>query len=294
MGKKDSYWFKHDSTAGRDLRIMQIKAIYGLEGIGIFWSVVEVLREQANFSWKSDESSLGILSKIIDCDKTTLKNFIADCKRIGLLNFSEDGWVFSNRLNKDMGVWTTKRDNGSGGGKAKKAAFDLKKEDNSEKIPNVVAKLQRNSSESSGIREEKRREDKEDSIYIGFVSFVNNTLNRKFTTKDSKAKRQLIARLKDGYTNEQIKIAIVNASKDSWHIENKYKYLSPEFFTRSDKIDKFLNMESVDVLPTLIDLKNPNEYVNPSDYFNEPEVNWDEYPNHPLNPQNLSSNGKSN
>jgi len=106
--KKDAYWFKHDSNASRDLKLMQIKAIYGLEGLGIFWSVLEVLREQKNFEWS--EKQLKVLSKIIDCDETKLQNFLNDCKRIELLSFEREN-IFSVRLKKDMKNWVSKKKN---------------------------------------------------------------------------------------------------------------------------------------------------------------------------------------
>lgn len=113
---KDAYWFKHDSNASRDLKLMQIKAIYGLEGIGMFWSVIEVLREQKNYSW--EESQLDIFSKIIDADSTRFSNFIADCKRIELLK-SNDGLIFSQRLMDDMAFYESKKQSGKLGGLAK-------------------------------------------------------------------------------------------------------------------------------------------------------------------------------
>lgn len=93
----------------------------------------------------------------------------------------------------------------------------------------------------SHIKEKiKRKEDIGDSVYNGYISFVNKTLGKNYRG-DSKSKRQLAARLKDGYTNLDIKKAIVNASKESFHIESKFKHLTPEFFTRADKLDKFIN-----------------------------------------------------
>lgn len=77
-------------------------------------------------------------------------------------------------------------------------------------------------------------------LYKGYVAFINKTLGKNYRG-DSKSKRQLAARLKDGYTNLDIKKAIVNASKESFHIESKFKHLTPEFFTRADKLDKFIN-----------------------------------------------------
>lgn len=120
---KDAYWFKHDSNARGDTKLMQIKAIYGLKGLGIFWSIIEVLRDQKNYSW--DEKLIGILAKMIDCDEPTMNSFITDCKRIELLTF-DCGFFYSQRLKNDMEVWETKKNNRLG----KKKITDLERNNN--------------------------------------------------------------------------------------------------------------------------------------------------------------------
>ena len=56
---------------------------------------------------------------------------------------------------------------------------------------------------------------------------INDTVKAKFK-----------ARIKDGYTKEDILNTINNASKDPFHIENNFKYLTPEYFSRASTIDK--------------------------------------------------------
>jgi hypothetical protein len=50
--------------------------------------------------------------------------------------------------------------------------------------------------------------------------------------------------VKQGFTTDQIKLAMTNASKDEYHINSNYKHCTMEFFSRMEKIDKFAN-ESV-------------------------------------------------
>ena len=64
---KDAYWFKHDSTAGRGIKMRKMTHIYGHWGKGIYWDVIEVLRDQKNYRFESDESSLQLLSDLIGC-----------------------------------------------------------------------------------------------------------------------------------------------------------------------------------------------------------------------------------
>jgi len=76
--------------------------------------------------------------------------------------------------------------------------------------------------------------------YKEFIDMFNELASRSFRYGDSKARRQLKARMKDGYNLEDFKKALQAALADSFHKESDYKYLTPEFLTRSDKLDRFL------------------------------------------------------
>lgn len=61
--------------------------------------------------------------------------------------------------------------------------------------------------------------------------------NHKLITE--KAKRQLLARLKDGYTKQDIWNAIQNCYNDEYHKETNHKYLTLEFISRPDKMERY-------------------------------------------------------
>ena len=73
------------------------------------------------------------------------------------------------------------------------------------------------------------------------LNFINKTLNKNFRTINKSLQAKFKARLKDGYTKEDIQKAILGASKASFHKESNYKHLRPEFFSRADKIDMYSN-----------------------------------------------------
>lgn len=77
------------------------------------------------------------------------------------------------------------------------------------------------------------------------LSFINKTLNKNFRKINDKARAGFKARLKEGYTKEDIGKAIVGASKASYHLETNYKHLRPEFFNRADKIDMYSNTGTI-------------------------------------------------
>jgi uncharacterized phage protein (TIGR02220 family) len=82
-----------------------------------------------------------------------------------------------------------------------------------------------------------------DTICLEFVHVFNESTGKKIRVLDNKSKKQLLARLKEGFKIEEIIQAAKNCSTDPYHIENKH-YLTPEFITRSDKLQKYLNYET--------------------------------------------------
>lgn len=66
----------------------------------------------------------------------------------------------------------------------------------------------------------------------------NELTSKKTKVVSDKAKRQIKARLKEGYTKQDLWNAIVNCFNDPYHKENP-KYLTLEFISRSDKMEKY-------------------------------------------------------
>lgn len=145
---KDSFWFKHDSSAGRGLRMRKMAFIYGHWGKGIYWDVVEVLRDQDGYMFSHDETSLLMLCDIIGCkDSTKFISWFNDCLNLGLFEKDEKHF-FSAVLCENMDTWESKKHNGSQGGRGNKKA--------NQKLIESETKANQNHKR----REDKRREDK--------------------------------------------------------------------------------------------------------------------------------------
>ena len=71
-----------------------------------------------------------------------------------------------------------------------------------------------------------------------FINFLNSCTGKRYRGTD-RVKASLSARLKEGYTMKDIEKAITNASKDDYHISTGFKYVTPEFVLRPDKLDRF-------------------------------------------------------
>lgn len=73
-----------------------------------------------------------------------------------------------------------------------------------------------------------------------WLETLNLMFDRSFKPID-KVKKAYNARIKDGYTPQEMLDALENVKNDKYHIETKYKYVTPEFMTRPDKLEKFKN-----------------------------------------------------
>ena len=125
--------------------------------------------------------------------------------------------------------------------KRKKAANKRWEQPTENKAVNANALQVQN--KSNAIREEKRKEEKIIDIDSSkLLSLFNSILGKQTRIINTKTKNQIKDRLKEGYTKEDIVNAIRNASKDPHHIDSNYKYLTLEFLTKPDKLDRFVNM----------------------------------------------------
>jgi hypothetical protein len=74
------------------------------------------------------------------------------------------------------------------------------------------------------------------------LSFINFSFGRKFQVINNKVRASYNARIKEGYTKDQITDAINNCKEIAYHKEKNYQYCTPEFFSRSEILDKYSNV----------------------------------------------------
>ncbi|MDQ7860585.1 DUF4373 domain-containing protein [Peribacillus frigoritolerans] len=46
---KDAYYFTHDSNARHDPKVTAMRGVYGSEGYGWYWMLIEMLRESNDY-----------------------------------------------------------------------------------------------------------------------------------------------------------------------------------------------------------------------------------------------------
>jgi uncharacterized phage protein (TIGR02220 family) len=75
--------------------------------------------------------------------------------------------------------------------------------------------------------------------FDGLLMFINKTFGRSFKGILEPVRKKYNARIKEGYKLDDIINAVNNCHKDQFHREHNYKYCTPEFFSRSQTLDKY-------------------------------------------------------
>ena len=165
MSNKDSYWFRHDASAGRGLKMRKMAHIYSHWGKGIYWDVVEILRDQKNYQFENDESSLALLCDLVGCkDTSRFMNWFNDSLRIGLFENNGDYFICPP-LCANMVRWEASKNNGSKGGRPTKKPKLKPKNNLNDNLDETI------------IEEESIEEDKiKEKIIINNSNFLNESL----------------------------------------------------------------------------------------------------------------------
>lgn len=105
-------YFPHDSDARSDDKIIALRIKHKWEGYGLYWALIEKLRESKNYTLKADYN---VLAFDLRADAAILKSVIND---FGLFAFTNNGECFySESLNTRMQPLDEKRAKLSDAGK---------------------------------------------------------------------------------------------------------------------------------------------------------------------------------
>lgn len=113
---KDAYYFSHDANARNDFKMLKVRRNLGIEGYGIFFCLVEMLRDQKDFCLPLD--SLVDIAYSLDTTEEKIHAVVHD---YNLFEIGENSF-YSSRLIESMEAYKSlsqKRiDAGRKGGKA--------------------------------------------------------------------------------------------------------------------------------------------------------------------------------
>lgn len=165
--KKDAFWFRHDSNAKDDPKCVLLIDQLGLEGYGIYWVLVELLREQPDYTYP-----LAMVPSIARRYGTTAEKMLTVIKNFELFEINDDKFFWSQSLVERMMQYNTLRkkriEAGKTGGNARWAIATSKQPDS-----NLIATSKQ--PHSDNIRKDSNRVDNIDnssSIDIDSELFV--------------------------------------------------------------------------------------------------------------------------
>ena len=106
--EKDAYFFSHDCNARNDPKILALRSVYGAEGYGVYFMLVEILREQPDYKLAVNKYIWSTLAMQMQVEASKLEQIINDC----CTEFSENGntllvndgeYLYSSSLLRRMG-----------------------------------------------------------------------------------------------------------------------------------------------------------------------------------------------
>lgn len=221
---KETFYFSHDYNVRSDDKIKRLIRSHGMEGYGIYWSIVEDLYNNAN-ALRKDYDGIAYDLRV---ETIRVESIINEFEL-----FEVNDKEFSS-----ISVATRLEQRHAKSAKAKESA---------NKRWNKNANAMRPHSDSNAIKESKVKENKVNIDSSKLLSVFNSIFGKRARVIPDKAKKQIKDRIKEGYTKEDIVSALENAAKDQHHIDSNYKYLTLEFITRPDKLERFVNMSDFKV-----------------------------------------------
>ena len=112
---KDAYYFSHDSNAKDDPKIMMVIEEMGMEGYGIFWVLIEALRDQPGYIYP-----IRLLPALARRYNTTHAKVETVVRNYGLFSINDEAFFYSESLMRRMEKLDEKRkkriENGRKGG----------------------------------------------------------------------------------------------------------------------------------------------------------------------------------
>ena len=110
---KDAYYFSHDANARHDPKIIKMISVYGMEGYGWYWVIIEMLREQNNYKLSiSDQGDIEVIVSQTNTDPGRIKKYLDDCIKLFKLFKKSKKYIWSESLLNRMKNMEEKREKG--------------------------------------------------------------------------------------------------------------------------------------------------------------------------------------
>lgn len=145
------------------------------------------------------------------------------------------------QLKRDLESYKSKQEQWSEAGKRSAEARRIKREQSLNEVVTDSTTV-KNVATVSTVNVNDNVNDINKIDFQALLEVVSRTFGRKFKVINKKVRSSYEARLKEGYTKEQIMEAIKNCKDNTYHKDKNYQYCTPEFFSRSETLDKYCNV----------------------------------------------------
>ena len=214
---KDAFWFPHDSNARNDPKMSSLRRKAGVEGVGLYWCIIELMRETNGYVVTRED-----ISNLEYDMRVSQENLPEIMLKEELLHKKKDGNIFSKSLLKRMQKWDNIKKKRSEAGKKGGIASGNRRSKKKANVKQTLSKAQAKPKQNEAITEQNRteqnrtREDKH-SYPENFEKFWSAYPNK----KGKKNALLAFAKATDKPDIEQL-VSIIGKQKktDSWIKEN--------------------------------------------------------------------------
>ena len=103
MTRLNKSYFRHDTNARNDNKIVKLRAKHGNDGYAIYFMILEYMAENENCRAQADDE--GSLAICLSQNVETLKRIVSDCINIGLFKLSENTkQMYSPRMEEHLKI----------------------------------------------------------------------------------------------------------------------------------------------------------------------------------------------
>lgn len=230
QNNKDTLYFSHDGNARRDPKMIALRSVYGAEGYGWWWILVEILREQNGYKIDiSKKFAFASLAAELGTTREKAQEFIDCClNELDLLK-TDDAFIWSESLLKRMSVLDEKRKRLSERGKKGAEITNQKKLENSAQANEESGTSESQAGESGAYDSQN---DKEASLTVGKQSKESKESKQSKESKESKDspgsdEPWSVSLVSD--EDPELKSIYAKVPKDSKHIVAFIKEHQPRF-----------------------------------------------------------------
>mgnify|MGYP003149084180 CR=1 FL=1 len=169
---KDAYYFSHDSNARNDQRIIKLRRKYGAEGVGIYWMIIEILREQEDYTLGLDDDTIENIAYDLRVEQEKLEDIILHFDLFKRDKGEEDYcYIYSRSLKRRMERADLIRQKRSYAGQMSGKSRAVDKQNRDTSSTDDKHKLNIKGKEKK-VKESKEKENNIQSLYV-FEEFWN-------------------------------------------------------------------------------------------------------------------------